>query len=80
MDEALRASTNATINSYKEMIAMLKEGGMSVGVSTAPAASEEPSPAPAAPAAAPPVEEGAAEPSSPVVGRRRKRLGMDPVE
>lgn len=31
VDEALRASANATINSYKEMIVMLKESGMNVG-------------------------------------------------
>ena len=31
VDEAIRASAHATINSYKEMIAMLKESGMNVG-------------------------------------------------
>jgi len=40
IDAAMRASAHGTVNSYKEMINLLKESGMSVGQQTSSVASE----------------------------------------
>lgn len=70
IDEAMNQSSNVTINSYTDMIVMLKESGMAVGAGAAEAA--EGVAAPSAPAAAA-VLNGIPSSSSPGVANVRPR-------
>ncbi|KAL4529138.1 hypothetical protein Ndes2526B_g06775 [Nannochloris sp. 'desiccata'] len=68
IDEAMNQSSNGTINSYNDMIVMLKESGMAVGAGAAEAAGVA---SPSAPAAAA-VLNGIPSPSSAGVGARSR--------
>jgi hypothetical protein len=68
IDEAMNQSSNGAINSYNDMIVMLKESGMAVGAGAAAAAGVG---SPSAPSAAAAVLNGIRSPSSDGVNRTR---------